>query len=213
MLESAYTRWRWCAPLPSSAWTQSPADGVTCPASSLSLDANFSEMLLPDPDSLAEQAQRITIALCRDPGPLVESWSVWRAKNGHMCPRRLKPVWQPAAPAACHCCGGCPCSFQHLAHDFHHIGRQGPCLSDALQGLPGVASPLWLECLPAAESRQEPSRHLRVERVDFQHPLGQKRIAAAVRAVEVDGIGRRKAADQRPHLVWILDREQRMLGE
>jgi hypothetical protein len=30
-------------------------------------------MLLPDPDSQAEQAQRITLALCRDPGLLVES--------------------------------------------------------------------------------------------------------------------------------------------
>src|SRR5215510_1080110 len=97
MLESAYTRWRWCAPLPSSQWTESPADGVTCPASSLSLDANFSEMLLPDPDSPAEQARRITIALCRDPGPLVEGWSARRAKNEHMCPRRLEPFSYGAA--------------------------------------------------------------------------------------------------------------------
>src|SRR5262245_14774513 len=90
MLESAQTRRRWCAPLPSSAWTGSPADGVTCPASSLSLDANFSEMLLPDPEiRWLNKHNESPPALCRDPGPLVESGSVRRAKNGHVCPRRL----------------------------------------------------------------------------------------------------------------------------
>src|SRR5215467_5749730 len=214
-LPSAQTRRRWCAPLPSSTWTESPADGVTCPASSLSLDANFSEMLLPDPDSLAKQAQRITIALCRDPGPLVESCRTRSAKIGHMCPRRLKGSFCRRLALFPHASVGAvvASSFEHLAHDLRHVGRQGPCLRDALQGLLGVASPLWLQCLPAAEGRQEPSRHLRVERVDLQHPLGQKRIAAPVPAVEVDGIARREGADQRPHLVWILDRKQRVLCE
>src|SRR5215471_4090877 len=214
-LPSAQTRRRWCAPLPSSTWTESPADGVTCPASSLSLDANFSEMLLPDPDPLAKQAQRITIALCRDPGPLVESWRARYAKNGHMCPRRLKRLLCRRAALLRHASVGrvVACSFEHLAHDLRHVGRQGPCLSDALQRLPRVASPFWLQCFPAAEGRQESSRHLRVEGVDLQHPFGQKRIAAAVRAVEVDGIARREGANQRPHLVWILDREQRVLRQ
>src|SRR6185437_14075807 len=97
--------------------------------------------------------------------------------------------------------------LQHLRDDLERIVRKWFGLGDALKSSLCNSASLRLERLPASERRKHPGRYLRVEFVEFEHPVGDEVVTPAVRAIEVDRIPHGEGSDQRTHLVGVFDRE------
>src|SRR3546814_19346327 len=66
--------------------------------------------------------------------------------------------------------------------------------------------PAGVELLQAAQRRHHAGGALRVEPVEFAHPVGQAGVAAAVLRVEAHRFGPGECAAPRPHLVRRADR-------
>src|SRR5690606_12298013 len=97
---------------------------------------------------------------------------------------------------------------QALAHHFIHIRRQLAAGQDTLQlathqRLAGRGIPA-----PAGQRGQLAGGDLRVEAVQGDHLVGQEAVAAAIQGVEVHVVLVGEGANQRAHLVGVLDVER-----
>jgi hypothetical protein len=76
----------------------------------------------------------------------------------------------------------------------------------AFERLPGMRLAAGVELLPAVEAAGQARGDLRVARVEFDDPLGDEGVAAAVGGVEARQVGA-EGADQRIYLVRVADVE------
>ena len=73
--------------------------------------------------------------------------------------------------------------------------------------------PARVELAPAVHRTREPRRHLRIERIELRHGIGEERVAAAIRRVEMHGVEMAEAADDGAGAVRIPDVEVGVLHE
>ena len=84
---------------------------------------------------------------------------------------------------------------ERTCHDFQHVTRQAGVVANAFQCSTGVSLAAGVEFLPAIETTGEARGDLRVAVVQFDHPLGDEGVTAAIGGIEARQIGP-EGADQ-----------------